>query len=66
MEEVAPPVDPEAIAAALTGLLQDDALGQSFGEKGQRYVANNVDQQRSLDHYAALYQELGAIAAQRR
>jgi glycosyltransferase involved in cell wall biosynthesis len=58
--------NPEAIAAALTGLLQDDALGQSFGERGQRYVVNNVDQQHSLDHYAALYQELGAIAAQRR
>ena len=45
--------EPEAIAAALTGLLQDVAMGEAFGERGQRYVVEHVDQQRSLDRYAA-------------
>lgn len=58
--------EPEAIAAALTGLLQDVAMGEAFGERGQRYVVEHVDQQRSLDRYAALYQELAAAATQRR
>jgi glycosyltransferase involved in cell wall biosynthesis len=58
--------EPEAIASALTDLLQNDAMGKSFGERGQRYVVDNVDQQHSLDHYVALYQELAAAAAQRR
>jgi glycosyltransferase involved in cell wall biosynthesis len=58
--------EPEAIASALTGLLQNDAMGKSFGERGRRYVMDNVDQQHSLDHYVALYQELAATAAQRR
>jgi glycosyltransferase involved in cell wall biosynthesis len=58
--------EPEAIAAALTGLLQDVAMGEAFGERGQRYVVEQVDQQHSLDRYAALYQELAAAATQRR
>ena len=57
---------PEDIAAALTGLLQDEAMGRAFGERGQRYVVDHVDQQHSLDRYAALYRELGAIAGRRR
>jgi glycosyltransferase involved in cell wall biosynthesis len=55
----------ETIAAALTGLLQSGELRDAFGRKGERYVIENVDQQRSLDRYAALYEELAA-AAQRR
>jgi glycosyltransferase involved in cell wall biosynthesis len=55
----------EAIAAALTGLLQSGDLREAFSRKGERYVVDNVDQQHSLDHYAALYEELAA-AAQRR
>ncbi|MCB1689034.1 MAG: glycosyltransferase family 4 protein [Halioglobus sp.] len=57
--------EPEAIAAALTGLLQNDTLATAYAERGQRYVVDNVDQQLSLDRYVALYQELAA-AAQRR
>jgi glycosyltransferase involved in cell wall biosynthesis len=55
----------EAIAAALTGLLQSGDLRDAFGRKGARYVVDNVDQQHSLDHYAALYEELAAAAQQR-
>tara|TARA_R110002124_G_scaffold23065_13_gene85917 strand:+ start:755 stop:1927 length:1173 start_codon:yes stop_codon:yes gene_type:complete len=58
--------EPGAIAAALKGLLRDEALGQAFAQRGQRYVVENVDQQHSLDHYTALYQELGELAARRR
>lgn len=56
----------EAIAAALAGLLRDPQSRRAFGERGLRYVVDNVDQQRSLDRYAALYEELGATAARRR
>jgi len=56
----------EAIARALAGLLQDGAMRTAFGERGLRYIVDNVDQQRSLDRYAALYQELASAAARRR
>jgi glycosyltransferase involved in cell wall biosynthesis len=58
--------NPGAIAAAFTRLLQSEGLRSEFGSRGQRYVAENVDQERSLDRYAALYEELAAAAAQRR
>jgi glycosyltransferase involved in cell wall biosynthesis len=54
--------DHQAIAAALTGLLQNEAAGQAFGDRGQRYVVENIDQQHSLDRYVALYEELAAAA----
>ncbi len=57
--------DSAAIASALTGLLQDAQLRKAYGERGLQFVVDHVDQQRSLDRYAALYQELAA-AAQRR
>ncbi len=58
--------EPEAIASALTELLQNEATAKAYAERGRRYVVDNVDQQHSLDHYAALYQELAEVAAQRR
>ena len=58
--------NPEAIAAALTGLLQSEAMREVLGSKGLHYVVGNIDQQHSLDRYAALYEELAAAAAQRR
>ncbi len=58
--------NPMDIAAALTGLLQNVDLRNALGAKGQRYVVDNVDQQHSLDRYAALYEELAAAAARRR
>jgi glycosyltransferase involved in cell wall biosynthesis len=56
----------EAIAGALTELLQNEALRQELGGRGQRYVVKNLDQQLSLDRYAELYAELAATATQRR
>lgn len=58
--------DSGAIAAALTVLLQNEDSGRTLGNRGMRYVMENVDQQQSLDRYAALYEELAAAAAQRR
>ena len=57
--------EPGAIAAALTDLFQDETLRTSIAERGRRYVVENLDQQRSLDRYAALYGELAAAAARR-
>ena len=56
----------EAIALALASLLQNQARRTTFGNKGQRYVVANGDQQRSLDHYAELYEELAVNAMRRR
>ena len=57
--------NPQAIATALAVLLQDPRLRSSWGERGQRFVVENADQQQSLDRYTQLYQELGAMAAKR-
>ena len=56
----------EAIASALTSLLQNQERRTTFGNKGHRYVVDNGDQQRSLDHYAELYEELAVNAMRRR
>ncbi len=56
----------EAIATALTGLLHSGEARDALGTKGARFVVDNVDQQHSLDRYAALYEELAAAAAQQR
>ena len=58
--------DHGAIAAALTSLLQNDNAGRALGNRGLRYVEENIDQRHSLDRYAALYEELAAAATQRR
>jgi glycosyltransferase involved in cell wall biosynthesis len=49
-----------AIGAALTELLDSEPLRNLLGSKGREYVVANIDQQHSLDHYAALYEELAA------
>lgn len=56
----------QAIATAFADLLQNPQLRRELGDKGQRFVIENADQQRSLDRYAELYEELGATAAKRR
>jgi len=58
--------EPDAIAAALTDLLQVQTLSSALSERGQDYVVANVDQQHSLDRYAALYEELAAAASGKR
>ena len=58
--------EPDAIAAALTDLFQNEALCSALSDRGKQYVVENVDQQRSLDRYAALYEELAAAASGKR
>jgi len=58
--------NPEAIATALTNLLQSPGLRATQGDSGRCYVVENADQNLSLDRYVELYEELGAMAARRR
>ena len=53
-------------ATALAELLASDELRRLLGKRGQDYVVANIDQQRSLDHYAEFYAELAATAVPRR
>ena len=55
--------NPEAIASALIDVLQDEKASDAASSPGQRYVVEHVDQQQSLDRYAALYEELAATAS---
>jgi glycosyltransferase involved in cell wall biosynthesis len=57
---------PEAIGAALSALMSDRQAHEQLAKAGQNYVHTNLDQQKSLDSYAELYEELGAMAAARR
>lgn len=57
--------NPDAIAAALIELLGNPQLRASQGDRGHRFVVENVDQNVSLDHYSRLYEELGAMALER-
>lgn len=52
--------DPEVIAAALSDLLQNETVRGAFAEAGRQFVVEHVDQERSLDRYAALYEELAS------
>ena len=54
-----------ALAAVVAGLLQHAEQRRHWGEAGLRYIREYMDQQRSLDHYAALYHELGERAERR-
>lgn len=56
---------PEAISAALSGLLENPDSAASQGDRGRRFVVENVDQNTTLDRYASLYEELGAMAMKR-
>ena len=55
----------DAIGSALTELLESEAVRNSLGGKGCDFVVENIDQQHSLDHYAALYEELAASVSNR-
>ena len=50
--------DPDSIAAVLTELIEDGGLREKLGQQARRWVENNLDIERSLDRYAALYYEL--------
>jgi glycosyltransferase involved in cell wall biosynthesis len=55
----------EAIAQGLAGLLESAQRRSELSQRGLRFVVDNLDQQISLDRYAALYEELAAAARPR-
>ena len=57
---------PQAMGEALSMLISDRQERERLAKNGQDYVHSTLDQQTSLDRYAALYEELGALAAARR
>ncbi len=60
-----PPGDPEALAAALAGLLADDVDRARRGEAAHRFVCDNFDWQCTVDAYLAVYDGLvGQVAGQ--
>jgi glycosyltransferase involved in cell wall biosynthesis len=56
---------PEAIAAALGDFIDNPGAARELGRRGRRFVEEKADQQRSLDRYVALYEEVAAQAAHR-
>jgi glycosyltransferase involved in cell wall biosynthesis len=52
--------EPEVMALALNDLLQNETVRSSIAANGRRFVVENIDQERSLDHYTALYETLAA------
>lgn len=57
--------EPDAIASQLIQLMENGETGRTLAAQGARFVAENLDQQLSLDRYAALYEELAKIAERR-
>ncbi|MNY03816.1 D-inositol 3-phosphate glycosyltransferase [compost metagenome] len=60
-----PPADPEALAQALSRLLDDPALRVAMGERGRAHVARCFDWQRNADAMEAVYERLLAAAPSR-
>lgn len=57
--------EPDAIASQLMQLMENGEKGRILAAQGAQFVAENLDQQLSLDRYAALYEELAEIAERR-
>ncbi len=55
----------QALGDAISALLSDPAACERWRYAGLAYIRKHMDQQVTLDRYAALYQELGAQAVQR-
>ena len=55
---VVPPRDPDALAAALTRLIDDPDLRDRFGTAGRRRVIAHFSTEKRIDKLEALYQEV--------
>ncbi|MFG3048840.1 glycosyltransferase [Streptomyces sp. NPDC048202] len=53
-----PPEDPEALAAAVTGLLSDAPLRADLGARGRRHVLTTHDVRLTAERIADLYRDL--------
>lgn len=60
---VTPLVNPEATAAAIIRLLQDDALRRTMGENLKQRIATYYSREAVLESYNTLYHRLSAMAA---
>jgi glycosyltransferase involved in cell wall biosynthesis len=58
--------DPDAVAAAIGSVLEDDILRMELGVRARQWVEKTMDVERSLDRYADLYRELADGARARR
>jgi len=58
--------DPEALAAAIAEVLEEDGLRTTLGQRARRWVEETMDVERSLDRYAAFYRGLAEKARRRR
>lgn len=61
-----PERDPQAIAAALTALMQDAPLRARLGENARRRVAGEFDRQATTRTLLALFQHISALAPKSR
>ncbi len=59
---VCPPGDPDRLAAILDRLIRDPALRRRLGDAGLATVIEHFDVERSLDRYAALFDD-GAVSS---
>jgi glycosyltransferase involved in cell wall biosynthesis len=55
-----PPRDPEALAAAIVRLVDDPALGRSFGVAGRAHVLEHHTVQQTIDGVIEAYREVAA------
>jgi glycosyltransferase involved in cell wall biosynthesis len=53
-----PPADSGALAAALKRLLNDEALGQSMGERGRQRVVDNFNWRQAGRNTVRVYEEM--------
>jgi len=58
--ELVPPRDPQALAAALRGLLDDPERRRRYGEAGRRRAVERYDWSAVVDATAAVYRNLAA------
>ncbi|HLL77128.1 MAG TPA: glycosyltransferase family 4 protein [Pyrinomonadaceae bacterium] len=59
-----PPDDPEALASAITGLLDDRERSARMGGRGREWVLNSLDPARAAERIAALAAGAAAVAGE--
>jgi len=53
-----PPGDPEAMAASIRAILQEDSLRRELGENAARFASERFDVRRQVDEYLSWYREI--------
>jgi glycosyltransferase involved in cell wall biosynthesis len=55
---LAPPANPQALAAAIERMLSDPAMASRLGSAGRKFVQENFALKRQIEQTVALYSEL--------